>query len=1076
IIKDREGLGEKIAGILKGHGTPVIEVEVLPGAGFRELAGNKYQVSGRQEDYENMLTAVGKFRQVIHLQSINFQDTENTESINPAAKLEKQLEYGVYSLFYLVRALQSHAGRPGRTVGTGSIDILLISNSVHEVTQLERCLHPGNATLFGLGKVVNMEDINLRCRAVDIDEETGLENLITEINAGYSDYKVAYRNGKRYVEELTTAVLPGINGIDGINGVDGGSSHNPENNSHGLIIQAQGVYIITGGTGGLGLEMAGCLAGHGSCHIALISRSTMPERSQWPSIKNNAGNLAENDLLKKIRAVEEIEKKGASVLCCKADVTNREEIENLLNYLRKQYGRINGIIHCAAIGVGQAGKLIKEDNLDIFRRVMAPKIQGTWLLDYFTRQDKPDFFVVFSSSITLMGGMGSGSYTAANTYLDAFASYRHKAGFHTTAMCWAAWAETLKKLQITGFNKNKHLFHIQSTREILQTFARILAGDNNVPVVITGRLNYKSEIFHLGNRLPFRLSPTLQEQVKKYREQTAKEPISAAAREIVPIRLKGRENNYYSQFEQQIARFFGEYLGYNEININDNFYELGGDSIIASKIVWAANACPGVNLVLEDILRYPTIKDLAHQLEMKNTGTCRSNSPVATPLPGTGPAGSNGDFLTIPPVEKKDYYPISDFQEAIFTLSQLKGSKSIGTAYNLPSALLIEGEIDREQIPGIFQQLVDRHETLRTSFCYVGKKPVQRIQDKVAISMDYIEAEPGKDIASLIKEFIKPFDLGRAPLLNVRLASLEAGTSRYLLLIDIHHITADGQSGVNLIKDFCDLYAQKKPGPLTIQFKDYLEWFSSSLNKPMLAKQEKYWLDVFSNGVPELHMPLDYPRPWLQSFKGASVCFESSEKLAKDLNEMAAQNTATLFMVLLAALNKLLFAYTGDEDIVVGAAAAGRRHHQLEPLVGSFINILALKNSPGIQKSFKELLEHVKTNLLQAFENQDYPFGQLARKLDTWKQLGRNPICDVLLVLQNQDRVAMEVNGVTFVPQPVEIDALDIDLNFNIKEKNNRLFIRLEYCPRLYKQETASALLADYTDILETISQKSTLP
>jgi non-ribosomal peptide synthetase component F len=234
-------------------------------------------------------------------------------------------------------------------------------------------------------------------------------------------------------------------------------------------------------------------------------------------------------------------------------------------------------------------------------------------------------------------------------------------------------------------------------------------------------------------------------------------------------------------------------------------------------------------------------------------------------------------------------------------------------------------------------------------------------------------------------------------------------------------------------------------------------------------------LEVFKDGVPELHMPLDRPRPWLQSFKGDSVSFESSAELKQSLNETAAKNAATLFMVLLAVLDAVLFKYTGDEDIVIGIAAAGRRRPQLEPLVGSFVNILAVRNSPGKQQTFKTLLEHVKVNLIQAFENQDYPFGQLAKKLDTEKELGRNPICDVTMALQNQQTISMEIDGLVFSPQEVGIDALDIDLNFDIKEEHNRLFFRLEYCSRLYKRETASAILTDYINALETIIRDDTI-
>jgi NAD(P)-dependent dehydrogenase (short-subunit alcohol dehydrogenase family)/acyl carrier protein len=981
--------------------------------------------------YEKLLAEpqLENLQQIIHLQTLF-----GPSGADSLQQLENQLEAGVYSLFYLVKALQARGNNREH------IDIVLVSDYVHEVTGRETFIHPANAALAGLGKVVNMENFNLKCRTLDIDQQTGTDRIITEINAGDTgtDYKVAFRCGQRYVEELIPIDI----------------THTRDNP---VTIKPDGVYIITGGTGGLGLQIARYLAGQNKVNLALINRSPMPRRGEWPGIKKSkkAAPLAE-----KINAIEEIEKKGAHVLCCCADVAREAEIRETIRLLRNQFGKINGIIHCAAVGTGQAGKPVKDDDKEVFRQVMAPKVQGTWILDRLTREDQPDFFVLFSSSITLMGGMGSGSYTAGNTYLNAFASYRGKAGLRTTAICWAAWEETLKKQHDIGIDKGKHLFRVQSTAEILRAFSEILAGDRDVPVVITGRLNYKSEIFYLGSRLPFRLSAELRERVEKYREHPPGDSTPNENRQVSPVKLKGREDGHYQQLERQIAQVYGEFLGYPEISIYDNFYELGGDSIIAAKMVRAANQLPGVNLVVEDLLRYPTVKELAN---------------LQTPALPTVESAASRTGLDITPVEKKDYYPVSDFQEALFVFSQLRGSKSLGTANNLPSALLVESEVDGQRIGQIFQQLVDRHEALRTSFCYVGKTSVQRIHDRVAITMDNIEVEPGTGIASLIKDFVKPFDLGLAPLLNVRLVRLGPGTNRYLLLIDMHHITADGQSGVNLIKDFFDLYGKKRLTPLSIQFIDYLDWFGSPYNKPVLAIQERYWLGVFKDGVPELHMPLDRPRPWLQSFKGDSVSFESSAGLKQGLNETAAKNAATLFMVLLAVLDAVLFKYTGDEDIVIGIAAAGRRLPQLEPLVGSFVNILAVRNSPGKQQTFKTLLEHVKVNLIRAFENQDYPFGQLAKKLDTAKELGRNPICDVTMALQNQQRISMEIDGLVFSPQPVRIDALDIDLNFNIKEEHNRLSFRLEYCSRLYKRETASTILTDYINALENIIRDDTI-
>jgi len=1053
LLKDRKGMAETISRGLQERGVPVVEVEVIPGSDFQKPGENKYRVSGSQADYQRLLaeTALENLRQVIHLGSIH-----GNEEITSAAELEKQLEAGVYSLFYLVRALQVRGSyREG-------IDIVLISDFVHEVTRQEQGIHPGNAVLFGLGKVVNIEDFNLRCRTVDIDDNTSPDAVMAEIDAGYTDYKVAYRKGKRYVEELDRVDIPGADsGSHNIPNTPGSETNHP-------TIQSRGVYVITGGTGGLGLEVAGWLASQGCSHIALINRSAIPDRSQWPSITAGAGESA---LVKKINAIKEIEKKGAGVLCCQADVSKQQDIEKVLGFLRERFERINGIVHCAAVGSGQAGKLIKEDDPGIFRLVMAPKVRGTWLLDRFTRQDQLDFFVVFSGAITLMGGMGSGSYTAANTYLNSFASYRGKNGLRTAAMCWAVWEESLEKDTI-GFDKGKHLFRVQSSGEILRAFAEILFSD--VPLVIFGRLNYKSEIFLLGSRLPFRLSAELWERVEKHRQHPGRESAPSAGRQAPPVQLIGREHGNYLELERQMAGIFAEFLGYREISVYDNFYELGGDSIMAAKMIQAANQRMAVNLALEDLLRFPTIAELVSNLNRENDGQSKENRQdpnLSTLSSGESPKGQA--YLTLEPVEKKEYYPASEFQKAVYILGQLRRGKSMGLTYHLPMALVIEGNVDKNRLWQIFQQLAQRHETFRTWFEYVDKQPVQRIHDEMAIPLDYIEVGSHQGIDSLVSEFINPIDPGKAPLFRIRLVKLEApsSTGRYLLLMNTHHSISDGQSGVNLMKDFAALYRGEELFPLKVQFKDIMEYRGHAGAGSVLEEQKAYWLGIFKDGVPDLKIPLDSPRSWIKSYKADNVFTQVGEGPYRRLNRWASRAGATLFMAMVAAFHVLMSIWTKDEDLVIGVPAAGRRHPQLEPLVGCFVNILPLRNDSSKNKTFKELVGQVKTNTIQAFANQDYFFGDLVRALGIQKQLGRNPIYDVMVAMQVHEQPAMELDGLKFTPYDIAKNSTDVDLTLDVSEKERGLFLRWEYCCKVLKKETIESWAADYTKILETVSR-----
>jgi len=232
---------------------------------------------------------------------------------------------------------------------------------------------------------------------------------------------------------------------------------------------------------------------------------------------------------------------------------------------------------------------------------------------------------------------------------------------------------------------------------------------------------------------------------------------------------------------------------------------------------------------------------------------------------------------------------------------------------------------------------------------------------------------------STIKNLIRPFDLSCAPL--VRVGIIETGEEKYLLVVDIHHIVSDGISLDILERDFRALYEGEELPPLRLQYKDFAQWQNNKKVKESVKKQEQYWLSRFEDRVPVLDIPTDFPRPQVQDFSGSIAGFEIAGKEIDTLKQIAQHRDATLFMVLVAAYTIFLSKITRQEDIVVGTAAAGRRHADLEQIIGMFVNTLPLRNHPAEDKSVAEFLDSVKERTLQAFENQDYPFEDLVERL-----------------------------------------------------------------------------------------------
>jgi hypothetical protein len=366
-------------------------------------------------------------------------------------------------------------------------------------------------------------------------------------------------------------------------------------------------------------------------------------------------------------------------------------------------------------------------------------------------------------------------------------------------------------------------------------------------------------------------------------------------------------------------------------------------------------------------------------------------------------------FKSMEPVEKKEYHALSSAQKRLYVLQQMDPG---GIVYNISSALMPEGNINKEKLEDTFRRLIKRHESLRTSFNLLMEEPVQKIHDenyKFQVT-NYKQIPNSKlQIITLIKDFIRPFDLSSAPLLRVGLIELphtpaalhghssqEGKERQYILMVDMHHIIGDGVSMEILNREFMALYRGEGLAPLPIQYKDYTQWQTGKEIEERIKSQEDYWLKMFSHEIPLLNLPFDYPRPAIQSFAGSRVSFNIGEKEAAVLNKLAFEQGGTLYMVLFTVFIVLLSKLSGQEDIIVGTAVANRLHADLQGIIGMFANTLALRNRVDGESPFKELLSQVKSRVLKAFENQAYPFEKLVEKVAVNRDASRNPLFDVM--------------------------------------------------------------------------------
>jgi amino acid adenylation domain-containing protein len=496
-----------------------------------------------------------------------------------------------------------------------------------------------------------------------------------------------------------------------------------------------------------------------------------------------------------------------------------------------------------------------------------------------------------------------------------------------------------------------------------------------------------------------------------------------------------------NETERLLAQMWMELLELDAVGRNDHFFEIGGHSLRAIGLLTKIRMQFQVKLSLQDIFRAPTVEQLAAMIQ------------------GAAPSV----YSSIPSAAEKETYPLSSAQMKLFVLQQLDASS---TAYNLPGAYAIEGPLDTERLQRSFQALVQRHESLRTSFGISAGEFRQTVHKQVEFRMEIVDAEE-EGLEDKLQSLIVPFELGVPALLRAVLIRLP---KRHVLFIDMHHIISDGVSMGIITQDFLSLYAGKALPELRIQYKDYAEWQICCLANGEYGNQEAYWLNALSGTLPVLQIPGDYPRPAVQSFEGSRVRETVGQQLTRSLNELAMDNQATLYMVLFAAYHILLAAYSGQEDVIVGTPAAGRTHAELQNIVGMFVNTLAIRSQPKGSLPFQQYLQEIKRVTLDAFDNQDYPFDLLVEKLNLPRDVSRNPVFDTLFVLQNVDAVEIAAEQLSIRPYELSLPTAKLDMSMEITEKGEELELSLEYAVKLFRKETAARWLDDYVGILAAVA------
>jgi amino acid adenylation domain-containing protein/non-ribosomal peptide synthase protein (TIGR01720 family) len=511
--------------------------------------------------------------------------------------------------------------------------------------------------------------------------------------------------------------------------------------------------------------------------------------------------------------------------------------------------------------------------------------------------------------------------------------------------------------------------------------------------------------------------------------------------------------------EEILAQIWVQVLKVEQVGIHNNFFELGGHSLLATQLLSRIRNIFKIELPLRELFAKATVAELAQSI---------------------GQLQQQNSEFTSPPIlrrAKDAELPLSFAQIRLWFLDQFEPNTSL---YNIPIALRLAGTLNQAALQQSLQEIIARHEALRTNFIAVDGQPTQIIQTQTnwkvsVVDLQHLSRDEQEITAQQLaqQQATQPFELATQALVSAKLIVLSE--TEHIFLVCMHHIVSDGWSMGVFVQELASLYnaySQGQPTPLTplpIQYADFALWQRDWLQGDVLQSQLDYWQKQLADAPTLLGLPTDRPRPVVQTFAGTYQKFTLSVELTEKLKKLSQEQGATLFMTLLAAFDTLLYRYTGQEDILVGSPIANRDHSELEGLIGFFVNTLVLRTNVSGNPSFSELLARVREMAIDAYSHQDLPFEMLVEALQPERHLSHAPLFQVMFVLENESKSQLELAGLTVSPLMLETATAKFDLTLGMQNTPTGLVGAWEYNTDLFDASTIERLTGHFLTLLEGI-------
>ncbi|WP_434744192.1 non-ribosomal peptide synthetase/type I polyketide synthase [Streptomyces sp. A-14] len=934
---------------------------------------------------------------------------------------------GAYSLIALARLLSAR-GEGGR---------------LHIVTRGAQPALPGEAPeplgapAWGIGRVLRHQELTDHPgKLIDLDprRHPGPDGVRAEAAAllaealSDDEAEIALRDGRRRTGRLRPA----------------GNLTRPLP----LRLRADGSYLVTGAFGALGRLLCRTLVRRGARRIVLVGRAPVPPREKW------AGTDPGTVEGRAVALLRELEALGAQPVPATFDITDEDALTGWLDAHRRSGAPpVRGVFHLA----GQVrDTLVADLDRAAFDAVHDPKTVGAHLLHRHLRDEPLEHFVLFASIASLLTTAGQTNYAAGNAFLDALAHHRRAQGLPALSLDWGPWATGM----IEELGLVEHYLHSRGMSSLspdtgMAVLERVIGQDHAQLVVATvvdwpAFLAWYPSPPPLVTDLAAAAAPPMDTTSGNGFLDTFRAAGDEARRALVAERFAALAAN--------VLR-----TGADRIDSATGLGELGLDSLLAMELRARIHAELGVALPVVALLSGTPAGELAAQLHDGLTALAAAEDPAGT-------AG------TVQLHSDERQYPLTQNQKALWFLKHLNPE---GYAYNIGGAVEVNVALEPDLMFEAVRRLIARHPALRTNFHLEDGQAVQRVSEdaRTDLALFDVRGEDWETVhATIIEEYRKPYDLAHDPLIRFRL--FQRGPDRWIIMKAVHHIVSDAISTFTFIEELLAIYEALRRNqepqlpPVEARYLDFLNQQNTFLAGPEAAGMLDYWRSHLPAEVPLLDLPVDKPRPAVQTHNGASEFFVLDDALSARVHALARTHGVTPFMVLLSAYYLLLHRYSGQDHIVVGSPVTGRTRQDFASVYGYFVNPLPLHADLSEDPSVAELLQQVRRTVLGGLDNQEYPFVLLVEKLGLQHDPSRSAVFQAMFILLTH-KVATEQYGyrLEYIELPEEEGQFDITLSAYEDEAEGRFHCVFKYNTDLFLPETMRRMAAHYTRLLDRMTR-----